>query len=77
MVDITKHTLVPKYQILNDEEKKKVLKGYNIILKQLPKIMKNDPVVKVIGGHVGDVLKITRKSPTAKESIYYRVISNA
>lgn len=71
---ILKHRFVPKHEILKDEEKKELLEKYNISLRQLPKIMAKDIIVKSISAKVGDVLKITRKSPTAKESIYYRVV---
>jgi len=73
-VDISKHILVPKHEILSEEEVKKLLEKYNITKSQLPKILASDPMVKKIGAKVGDVIKITRKSPTAGESIFYRVV---
>lgn len=72
--DITKHELVPKHIVLNQEEKEKLLKKYGITLKELPRIFLSDPVVKNLGAKVGDVIKIIRKSETAGESIYYRVV---
>jgi len=73
---ILKHRFVPKHEILSEEEKTELLKKYNVSLRQLPKILVKDPVVKIIGAKVNDVLKITRKSPTTKEGIYYRVVSD-
>ncbi|HDM67398.1 MAG TPA: DNA-directed RNA polymerase subunit H [Thermoplasmatales archaeon] len=72
--DIMKHELVPKHIILSEEEKKKLLEKYRIDETQLPKILHTDPVVIAIGAKPGQVLKIIRRSPTAKESIAYRIV---
>ncbi len=72
--DITQHNLVPKHIKLNEEEKKELLKKYNISLRQLPKILYNDPMIKLIGANPDDVIKIIRKSKTFGESIFYRVV---
>lgn len=73
-VNILKHELVPKHNILNEKEKEDLFNRYGINIKQLPRISSSDPVVKVINGQPGDVVKIARKSPTAKETVYYRVV---
>ena len=75
-VDISKHTLVPKHVKLNDKEKEKLLERYNISVAQLPKILKNDPAIKELKLKVGDVVKITRASPTAGETTFYRGVTN-
>ena len=69
------HELVPKHVVLSEEEKEKVMKKYGINkLNQFPKILKSDPVVRTLKAKPGDLIKIIRKSSTAKESIYYRVV---
>ncbi len=68
------HELVPKHEVLSEEEAEKVLEEYGITKEELPKIYKNDPVAKAIEAEVGEVLEITRKSPTAGKSKYYRVV---
>jgi DNA-directed RNA polymerase subunit H len=73
-VDIFKHELVPKHEILNDSQKAELLKRYGIILRQLPRILESDPVMKQLSAKVGDVVKITRKSATAGEAEYYRLV---
>jgi len=73
-VDISKHVLVPEHEVLTDEEAEEVLNKYNITKSQLPKILITDPMVKKIEAKVGDIIKITRKSPTAGESIFYRIV---
>lgn len=76
-VDILNHQLVPKHEILPFKEKRKVLKRFKIENEKLPKILASDPVVKTINAKPGDVLKITRKSSTAGESVYYRIVTES
>ena len=71
-IDPEKHTLVPKHQKLSDKEKENVLKKYNITLIELPKISKKDSAIKHLNPKSGEVIKITRNSPTAGEAIFYR-----
>jgi len=73
-VDITKHELVPKHIILNENERNELLKKYGIALRQLPRISALDPVIKILNGNPGDIVKIIRKSGIAGESTYYRVV---
>ena len=74
-IDILKHELVPVHIVLSEEEKKEVMKKYKVEnLKQFPRILTSDPVVKALGAKPGDLIKIIRKSGTAGESIYYRVV---
>ena len=73
-IDITKHYLVPKHELLTEEEKQELLKKYNIRLLDLPKIKLSDPAIKNLGAKPGDIVRIIRNSPTAGESIYYRVV---
>lgn len=72
--DILKHELVPKHKILNEKEREELFKKYGINIKQLPRISGSDPVIKLINGQLGDVVEIIRKSPTAGETVYYRVV---
>lgn len=72
--DVLTHELVPEHAVLKDEEVKELMQKLNIIPQQLPKILKNDPAIKAIGAKEDDVIKITRKSPTAGMSIYYRLV---
>ncbi|MCS7118695.1 MAG: DNA-directed RNA polymerase subunit H [Archaeoglobaceae archaeon] len=68
------HILVPKHEILKEEEVEKLLKLLGVSKEQLPKIKVTDPIVKEIGAKAGDIIKITRKSPTAGVSIFYRFV---
>ncbi len=71
---ILSHELVPKHEIITEEEVNSLIKEYGITVDQLPKIRSDDPIVKIIGAKKGQVLKITRNSPTAGEYYYYRVV---
>ncbi len=68
------HEMVPEHVLLTPEEGVEVLKGFGIGAPQLPKIHINDPASKEIGAKVGDIIKIVRKSTTAKHSIFYRLV---
>ena len=73
-IDVFASNFVPKQEILSVEDKKIFLEKMNISLKQLPRIKNSDPIVKIIGGKRGDIVKSTRKSAVANEYIYYRVV---
>ncbi|ADB58036.1 DNA-directed RNA polymerase subunit H [Archaeoglobus profundus] len=68
------HILVPKHELLSEEEKEEVLKLLGIKPEQLPKIRVDDPIAKEIGAKVGDIVRIIRESPTAGVSITYRYV---
>ena len=76
-IDITKHNLVPKHEILNEKEKEELFKKFGITIKHLPRILESDPMVKILNGKMGDIVKITRKSRTALECAYYRLVVKA
>lgn len=75
--DITKHSLVPKHELLDDKQKEEVLKKYGITLRQFPRMLETDPMAVMLAAKPGDVLKIARKSETAGETTYYRVVIKA
>jgi DNA-directed RNA polymerase subunit H len=72
--NILEHKLVPEHVILNDEEVRALMEKLNIKSSQLPKIFSTDAVIKAIDGDIGDIVKITRASPTAGETVYYRTV---
>lgn len=76
-IDITKHVLVPKHIVVNEAEKKKITDTLKLSGNELPRILKTDPALAGLKVKDGDVVKITRNSLTAGETIFYRrVISN-
>lgn len=68
------HELVPEHTILSDKEKEELLSKYNIKPEQLPKILNTDPVILSIGAKPGQIVKIIRKSQTAKYATAYRIV---
>ncbi|MFO7710728.1 MAG: DNA-directed RNA polymerase subunit H [Candidatus Woesearchaeota archaeon] len=72
--DISNHVLVPKHAKLSEKETEKVLKKYNIPREGLPKIMVTDPAIAGLGVSAGDVIKVTRESPTAGKIEVYRCV---
>jgi len=73
---VDKHILTPKHTKLGEKEKAQLLEKYNVTSKELPKIQKTDAAIKDLDAKPGDVIKILRKSPTAGEAIFYRVVTD-
>lgn len=72
--NISKHSLVPKHTVISDpKEVEEIIKENNLKSKnQLPIVLKSDPMAKYLNLKTGDVVKITRVSPTAGQYIVYR-----
>lgn len=69
-----KHMLVPLHQKVPAEEVPALLKTMYAKKTQLPLIrFHEDPIARMIGLIPGDVVQISRPSPTAGECILYRV----
>lgn len=75
--NVLNHVNVPLHVILADAEVKDLLKRYNIVREQLPKIRNNDPACKVIDAKPGQVVKVIRRSPTAGAAVAYRLVIEA
>jgi DNA-directed RNA polymerase subunit H len=74
IVKITNHVYQPRHEILPREEAQQILRKYNAKPGQLPYIMISDKGLQDLDIRPGDVIKITRRSPTAGESVYYRYV---
>lgn len=68
------HVLVPKHEIISEDEKKELLRVYKIKDMHLPKIYSTDQIVRYFGAKRGQVFKITRNTETSGETIYYRIV---
>ena len=76
MINITKHDIMPKFEIYNTDEKKKEILDIldNINPKLFPKMLITDPVAKYYNLKIGDLIKIKRTSPLSGEAISFRII---
>ena len=72
--DIFEHALVPRHEIVSEEELTEVTKKYHAEPFQLPWIKVNDPIAIILGAKRGEVVKITQKSETAGTAISYRYV---
>lgn len=68
------HVYVPKHEVMTKKEAEEVLQKFNCKPTELPLIFVNDPAIVGLGIKPGDMIKITRKSHTAGESVYYRYV---
>ncbi len=69
--NISKHFLVPKHEIITDtNEINDIIQEYKIKNKtQFPIISKEDPMSKYLNAKTGNLIKVTRNSPSS--GIYY------
>ncbi len=71
---ISNHIYQPKHEILSKSGAEEILKKYNTKPSQLPYMMIDDKGIEDLDVRPGDIVKITRKSATAGESVYYRYV---
>ena len=74
LFNILKHEMQPSFRILSNDEKQQIMKRYNITKdKEFPDISRFDPVSQAIGVRPGELIEVIRSSPTAVNSLYYRI----
>ncbi len=76
-IDVTGHVLIPKHSKISDKEKKELFDAYHIQVMDLPRISIHDPVLLNLDVKPGDVVKIERISSTAKQTAFFRGVSDA
>ena len=74
ILKITDHIYQPKHEILPRDQGEDVLRKYNTKPNQLPYILQSDRGIEDLDPRPGDIIKITRRSPTSGESVYYRYV---
>ncbi|KZT51753.1 RPB5 subunit of DNA-directed RNA polymerase [Calocera cornea HHB12733] len=73
LVNITKHKLVPRHEVMTPEEKRELLDKYRLRESQLPRIQLGDPVSRYYGLKRGQVVRIIRPSETSGRYASYRM----
>ena len=75
VINPLKHVLVPKHEIVPEEEHKALMESMYIVSKaKFPQIKFHvDPITRCIGAVPGDIIKITRPSASSGVAIIYRV----
>jgi DNA-directed RNA polymerase subunit H len=71
---LDKTVVFARHEVLNTDDAAKILDQYKVERSDLPKIRKADPALKGLEYKIGDIIRITRKSATAGQSLYYRVV---
>ncbi|XP_058740171.1 DNA-directed RNA polymerase V subunit 5A-like [Vicia villosa] len=74
LVNITKHVLKPKHQILTDKQKRNLLKKYDIQEKQLPRMLQTDAIARYYGLQRGQVVKVTYTGEITQMHVTYRCV---
>lgn len=77
--NVTKHSLVPKHNLIDSEERKRIITQIGDI-NNLPKIFIDDPVVKYYNWKAGKIIRVDRFEPVegvaVSNNIFYRLIIN-
>ncbi len=73
--NIQDHALVPKHEILSEEEIPAFFETYDVQPTNLPTIYIHDAALKGLNAKIGDIIRITRSSHTAGTSIFYRRVA--
>ena len=74
---IVVHERIPNHSKLSQNETKAIFEKYNVSVRELPKILITDPIIKSLDAKEGDVISIERKSQTSGKTIYYRGVVRA
>jgi len=71
------HVLVPKHELVPPAQHKEIMDRFHMTSKsKFPLIRFHiDPIVRILGGVPGDLVKITRPSPSSGIYEFYRVVS--
>ncbi len=78
-VNVLKHGLVPEHHLLPKDQEDEVLEELDVSRKNLPKILKSDPVIHQLEKKHGDIevgriIEIRRESKTAGMAKAYRLV---
>jgi DNA-directed RNA polymerase subunit H len=69
------HLLVAKHDILTQEEIEALFTEFKVAPQNLPVIMVSDAAIKHLPVKMGDIIRVTRNSPTAGTAVFYRRVA--
>ena len=61
-------------QIIDDSEKKRVLKKFGITVEKLPRMLITDPAMQALKANLGDIISIKREDATGSYVAYKLVV---
>lgn len=76
LFNVSRHQFVPKHRILSKQETADFLVKFNINLKNIPTIKRDDPQAKYIGLRPRQICEITADNVTSGTTKRYRVCAN-
>jgi DNA-directed RNA polymerase subunit H (RpoH/RPB5) len=76
LFNVSRHQFVPKHRILSKQETIDFLAKFNITLKNIPTIKRDDPQAKYIGLRPKQICEITAENITSGTTKRYRVCTN-
>ncbi|KAK1378486.1 DNA-directed RNA polymerase, RPB5 subunit [Heracleum sosnowskyi] len=74
LVNITKHKMLPKHEIVSDEEQQRLLNKLDVQPSQIPRMLVTDPIVKYYRLEKGQILKVTYDGPSTGAIVTYRCV---
>jgi DNA-directed RNA polymerase subunit H (RpoH/RPB5) len=81
LFNITKHFLVPKHHLMNEEEYKAFVATEKNLLRKLPLMFETDPIARFYGAKPGQIFKIIRENLSddsmVRYSEFYRLVTTA
>ncbi|KAF9593925.1 hypothetical protein IFM89_026168 [Coptis chinensis] len=74
LVNITKHVLMPKHELLSLKEKEKLFKKYSVEENQIPCMLETDAIARYYGLEKGQVVKVTSDGDVTGSHVTYRCV---
>lgn len=75
--NVMQHALQPRFERMTREETERMFADHGLTaataMRQLPRILGDDKVARYMGLRHGDVVRITRSSPTAGEVVLFKI----
>ena len=74
IINLIDNILIPKHELLIEDQKKKFIDEYKIQFEQLPILLLYDPISRYYNYKINDIIRIIRPSLTSGKAISYRLV---